>query len=134
MDVKELPEDLDEATCLYIKELQEICQNNPRRFGRKLEMTRQQYVSFWKGVNKHTQSSTSGIHYGTSKASVRDAIASEALAKHMMLMALSGVHPPRGEVAMLLLLVKAKDSASVDNSRYLIIFEADFNHAKGHFW
>ena len=35
---------------------------------------------------------------------------------------------------MLLLLAKAKGSTSIDNSRYLIIFEVDFNHAKGHFF
>ena len=75
----------------------------------------------------------SGLHYGTYKASAKDTVASEALAKQMTLVARSGVYPPRWEVALQSLLAKAKGATTIDKSRYLILFEGDYNQFKGHF-
>ena len=52
----------------------------------------------------------------------------------MTLVAQSGVHPPRWEIAMQLLLAKTKGATTVDSNRYVVLFEGDFNHTKGHFF
>ena len=92
---KPLPEDLDEPTKVYLKELVDICQRNPREFGRKFEFTKSKFVKFWSRVNEHTQSSASGHHYGFYKAASRDSFGSKAHALQLTLVARSGVPPPR---------------------------------------
>ena len=51
----------------------------------------------------------------------------------LTLVARSGVHPKRWEMALQILLAKHKGKYSVENCRYLIIYEADFNQYKNYF-
>ena len=84
-------------------------------------------------MNEHTLSSASGLHYGTYKAAAKDEFISEAQALQLTLVARSGVHPKRWEMALQMLLAKLRGECSVENCRYLIIYEADFNQYKHYF-
>ena len=48
-------------------------------------------------------------------------------------MARSGVHPTRWELALQMLLSKLRGECSIENCRYVILFEADLNQHKHHF-
>ena len=123
----ELPEDLDEATRTYLQEVKEMAKRNQLDPNRLPVITKHHFSSFWLKVRESTQSSPYGLHYGTYKAAAKDDVSSEALALQLTLIARSGVHPKRWEVAIQLLMAKMKGECDIDNCRYLILYEANFN-------
>ena len=129
----QLPEDLDEATSLYLQEVIEMSKENTLDPNRAPDITKEHFSSFWSRVRETTQSSPYGLHYGTYKAAAKDEYASEALALQLTLVARSGVYPKRWESATQLLMAKSKGECDKDNCRYLILYEADFNFFKHHF-
>ena len=129
----QLPADLDEATTIYLQEVIEMAKKNQLDPERLPIITKQHFSSFWSRVRETTQSSPYGLHYGTYKAAAKDEFASEALALQLTLVARSGVHPERWEIAIQLLMAKLKGECDIENCRYLILYEADFNFFKHHF-
>ena len=106
--VHPLPEDLDEPTRTYLKELIDMAKKTSERPDSEFKITRRQFSDFWKTVNEHTQSSVSGHHYGFYKAAAKDKFGSEAHALQLTLVGRSVVPPPRWFTVMQLLLEKGK--------------------------
>ena len=92
--VHPLPEDLDEPTRTYLKELIDMAKKTSEKSDSKFHITRRQFSDFWKVVNKHTQPPVSGHHYGFYKAAARDKFGSEAHVLQLTLVGTSGVPPP----------------------------------------
>ena len=129
----EMPCDIDDVTKAYLEEVIEMASKNELGPERKPDITKHHLTEFRRRVNEHTQSSVSGLHYGTYKAAAKDGDIAEAQALQLTLVARSGVHPNRWEKALQMLLAKLKGECSVHNCRYLILYEADFNFLKQYF-
>lgn len=93
---EEVPRDVDEVTKAYLEEIIEMTKKNELETKRQPEMTKHYFSEFWRRVNEHTQSSVSGLHYGTYKAAAKDEDIAEAQALQLTLVARSGVHPVGG--------------------------------------
>ena len=128
--VAPIPEEVDEATRLYIQEIQSLAKMNTRSYEDKFVMTGNQFSSFWKSANENTQSSVSGHHYGFYKAGAKSRYVSDAHALQLTLVGRSGVPIPRWTYTLQLLLSKGKGLSTVSNNRILNLYEADFNQYK----
>ena len=106
---------------------------NSLSFDRKPAISSKNFVSFWSKVNEHTQSSVSGHHYGTYKAAAKDETGSEAHALQLTMIARSDVDPVRWGTTMQVLLRKGEGACTIENMRYLNLYDAQFNYYK-HFF
>ena len=128
--VHPLPDDLDEPTKTYLKELIDMAKKSAARSESEFKITRKQFSDFWRVVNEHTQSLVSGHHYRFYKAAAKDNYGLEAHALQLTLVGRSGVPPPRWSTVMQLLLAKGKVECLASNNRYLNLYEGDFNEYK----
>ena len=116
-----LPKDWDMATKLYIEEVMCMASKTPLSFERKPEISSKNFIAFWSRVNKHTQSSASGHHYGTYKAATKDDTRLEAHALQLTLIERSGVCPVQWGTTIRILLRKGDGPCTIENTRYLNI-------------
>ena len=128
-----LRKDLDMATKLYIEEIVRMARVNLLSVERKPAISSKNFASVWSKVKEHTQSSVSGHHYGTYKAAARDKTGSEAHALQLTLIARSGVYPLRWGTTMQILLRKEDSPCTIENMRYLILYDTQFNYFRQFF-
>ena len=119
---------MDTATKMMIEEFISIAKGNKREFKDNSAITAGRFMSFWSKVSEHTQSSISSLNCGTYKAVAKDLAISEALATQLTLVARSGVFPKRWIEVMQVVMYKGIGPCTMDNMRYLNMYEADVNY------
>ena len=123
----EIPDDLDPATSLILKEIGRMGVKLVNGEGEELEISPEDFIKFWKRVKEFTSSSMSGIHYGHYKAAAQDEFSSRLLAQQLTVIARSGVPPESWSVGLQVMLEKIAGVCLVDKLRAIQLYEADFN-------
>jgi hypothetical protein len=102
----DIPEELDEATKMILREIGRMGVRIVNEEGAEIEITQEDFKKFWRRVNEFTSSSMSGIHYGHMKATAQDDFSSKLLAQQLTVIARSGVPPDTWSVGLQVMLEK----------------------------
>ena len=119
-----IPDDLDEATTLILKEIGKMGLKIVNGEGNKIVITPLELIRFWKKVGEFTSSSSSGVHYGHYK---QDQTSTLVLALQLTVIARSGIPPKSWSVGLQVMLEKIAGVCLVDKLRAIQLYEADFN-------
>ena len=122
-----IPPELDEATRHMLQEIGKMGGEMRNGEGQEIVITTEDYKIFWNRVGEWTTSSSSSIHYGHYKASVKSDLSSKMHAQQLTIIAISGVATERLGVSLRVLLEKLAGVCLVEKLRYIQLYEADFN-------
>ena len=119
------PEGTDDYTRWFVETMKRSRQYDPL----DVEITKEDFVQYWKRAKEGTSSSLSGLHFGHYKAASECSFMSEVHALTCQLAYGSGFSLTRWQAGLSVMLEKEKGVIRVDKLRAILLMEADFNFA-----
>jgi hypothetical protein len=120
----EIPDDMDEATALILREIGKMGMKIVTGDGRTLVVTPSDFKRFWRRVREYTSSSASGLHYSHYKAATHSEMITRVLAKQITVIVKSGVPPDRWSVVLQCMLEKIAGVCLVEKLRSIQLYES----------
>lgn len=117
------PEGTDAYTRWFVETMRRSRQFAPL----DVEITRADFINYWKKAKESTSSSISGLHFGHYKAAAECPFMSEIHALTCQLAYGSGYSLTRWQAGLSVMLEKEKGVIKVDKLRAILLMEADFN-------
>ena len=123
----EIPDEMDEATALILREIGKMGMKIVDGGGRQIVVTPSDFKKFWRRVREYTSSSASGLHYSHYKAATHSEMITRVLSKQITVIVKSGVPPDRWSIVLQCMLEKIAGVILVEKLRSIQLYEADFN-------